>query len=86
MDNHVPGGRGWLPFLLSGHRVFSAAVPAPAWAFGTGENRGRIYDFREVRQRRFVQANDSWGRIVPMDVVAREVGVKRAALGQGSLW
>ena len=56
------------------------------WAFGTGENQGRIYDFREVHQRRFVQSNDSWGRIVPMDVLAREVGVKRAALGQGELW
>ena len=40
---------------------------------------------REVRQRRFVQANNSWGRIVPTDVLAREVGVKRAALGQADL-
>jgi hypothetical protein len=55
------------------------------WAFGTGDQGGRIYDFPERRQRRYVQRNASWGRIVPVEVLTREVGIKRAALRQPGL-
>jgi hypothetical protein len=55
------------------------------WAFGVGDQTGRIYDFPERRQRRYVQRNDSWGRIVPVDVLAREVGIKRTELRQPGL-
>ena len=77
---------------MSAFRDGAFAVQVPDWGaegtqdFGTSESTGRIYHFREVRQRRFVQANDPWGRIVPMDVLAREVGVKRGVPGQASLW
>jgi hypothetical protein len=33
-----------------------------------------------------VQRNDSWGRVVPIETLAREVGMKRAGLWQGELW
>jgi hypothetical protein len=56
------------------------------WAFGTDDRPGRVYDFPERRQRRYAQPNDSWGRIVPMEVLAREVGTKRATMRQGDLW
>jgi hypothetical protein len=56
------------------------------WAFGIEDAPGRIYDFPERQQRRYVQRNDSWGRIVPIETLAREVGMKRAALRQGDLW
>ena len=38
------------------------------------------------QQRRYVQRNDSWGRVVPIETLAREVGMKRAGLRQGELW
>lgn len=56
------------------------------WAFGADDRPGRIYDFPERRQRRYSQPNDSWGRLVPIEVLAREVGSKRTALRQGELW
>jgi hypothetical protein len=56
------------------------------WAFGVGNAPGRVYDFPERRQRRYAQFNDTWGRIVPVEVLAREVGGKRAQIGQGELW
>jgi hypothetical protein len=55
------------------------------WAFGSGEEGG-IYRFPERRQGRYAQANDSWGRCVPVDVLEREVGAKRAKVRQGTLF
>ena len=52
------------------------------WAFGIGGQAGRIYDFLDRRRRRYVQRNDSWGRIVPVEVLAQEVGIKRAGRRQ----
>lgn len=49
------------------------------WAFcapGMNEYAGRIYDFREVSQGKYVQRNDTWGRLVPLAVLAREVGYR----------
>ena len=57
-------------------RVTSLIVsssPAPGW-------------IPNARQQRYVQRNDSWGRLVPIETMAREVGMKRAALRQGELW
>lgn len=34
---------------------------------------GRIYDFREIRQSKYKQMNDTWGRIVPIKVLEKEV-------------
>jgi hypothetical protein len=55
------------------------------WAFGSGEEGG-IYRFPEKRQGRYMQANDSWGRCVPVDVLEQETGAKRAKVRQMSLF
>lgn len=46
------------------------------WAFGRSGAAGRIYDFPEKGQGRYQQLNDTHGRIVPLDVLHREVGWK----------
>ena len=46
------------------------------WAFGTDGMKGRVYDFREVKQNRFDQKNDTHGRIVPITIIEKEVGIK----------
>jgi hypothetical protein len=37
---------------------------------------GRIYDFPERQQGHYVQRNDSWGRIVPIETLARTGGTR----------
>jgi hypothetical protein len=44
-----------------------------------GDRPGRLYDFPERTQRRYAQRNDTWGRIVPVDVLAAEAGMKQEA-------
>jgi len=55
------------------------------WAFGKSDNYrngervancspGRIYEFPERKQRRRNQPNDTWGRLVPVVVLEREIG------------
>jgi hypothetical protein len=44
------------------------------------------YDFPDRTQRRYAHRNDTWGRIVPVDVLAAEVAVKREALRQRVLF
>ena len=48
------------------------------WAFGCKDNGNvaRLYDFKEKRQGRRMQANDSWGRCVPIQTLAQEVGLR----------
>jgi hypothetical protein len=55
------------------------------WAFGSGEEGG-ICRWPEKRQGRYGQANDSWGRCVPVDVLERGVGAKRGKVRQMSLF
>ena len=73
-------------FLDADTVLFLPLFRLQQWAFGTGDVPGRIYEFPERCQRRYAQPNDSWGRIVPVDVLAAEVGVRRHALAQGELW
>lgn len=61
------------------------------WAFGGGKREPSIYRYREARQRRFDQANDTWGRIVPwtvlrveLEVQPRQYSVSQLALSLGS--
>jgi hypothetical protein len=48
------------------------------WAFAAGA----IYEWPELRQARYMQANDTWGRCVPVDVIEREVGARRISIGE----
>lgn len=34
---------------------------------------GRLFDFEEKRQGKYVQMNDTWGRCVPIEVIREEV-------------
>jgi hypothetical protein len=52
-----------------------------AWAFGGSWGaaeypHGNIYRFREVKQRRWEQLNDTWGRLVPIETVRVELGFR----------
>ena len=51
--------------------------PLQQWAFGTGEGPGHLYQYPEKKQRIFDQLNDTWGRCVPIDVIARDVGCQQ---------
>jgi hypothetical protein len=46
------------------------------WALGHGDVKGRMYDFPEKPQSKYVQLNDTWGRCVPISVVKEEVGFR----------
>lgn len=72
-------------FLDSDDLIFVPVFALKRWAFGSGA-QGGVYAYPEKHQGRYVQPNDSWGRIVPVDVVAREVGVKRTNIRQAGLW
>jgi hypothetical protein len=41
------------------------------WAF----HRGRIYAFPERQQSKYKQANDTWGRCVPIEILVRELNL-----------
>ena len=41
------------------------------WAFGANDQPGRLYDFKEKRQSKYAQPNDTWGRCVPIAEVCR---------------
>jgi hypothetical protein len=73
-------------FLDADTVLFLPLFRLQQWAFGVGDRAGRIFAFPERTQRRYAQRNDTWGRIVPVDVLAAEVGMKREALRQGELF
>src|SRR5262249_44819397 len=48
------------------------------WAFINGPRGGGSPEQdREVRQSRYHQANDTWGRLVPVEDIRREVGFRK---------
>lgn len=54
-----------------------------SWAF---KNK-RIYRYPEVPQKKYEQLNDTWGRLVPIDVLRREIGFKQWIVNkQSGLW
>ncbi len=55
------------------------------WAFGSGE-QGGVYQWPERRQGRYPQQNDTWGRLVPVEVIEREVGARRLHVQQMPLF
>lgn len=67
------------------------------WAFGFGRPtdsysaKGQIYDFDEVPQGKYVQRNDTWGRLVPIEVLTKALNkngstaIKRLSIKQLSL-
>ena len=55
------------------------------WAFGTGDTPGHIYAWKEVRQGKYAQRNDTWGRLVNVDALARDIPLRRFSVRQLSL-
>lgn len=72
-------------FLDTDDLVTAPLFRLKRWAFGSGE-QGGVYAWAEKQQRRYTQPNDSWGRLVPAEVLEREVRAKRATVRQGELW
>jgi hypothetical protein len=60
-------------FLVNFHHLWQ-------WAFvDTGQNgyAGRLWDFPEKPQAKYLQRNDTFGRCVPIAVLMAEVGMRR---------
>jgi hypothetical protein len=53
---------------------------------GPPDCRYEYWTFPKRQRQRYMQRNDSWGRVAPSETLAREVGMKRAGLRQGELW
>ncbi len=46
------------------------------WAFGSGEDAGHLYQYKERRQSKYPQPNDTWGRCVPILDIKRDLNPK----------
>lgn len=69
----------WYYFLESDELYSLSFRRLWEWAFlkpqaKVDEGRGRIYDFPERLQTKTRQPNETWGRCVPISVIAQEVG------------
>ena len=91
-SNRARFTRGWLyslqtdllfyGFLDTRHLYVVSFRKLREWCFchpgaRGDEFPGRIWDFKEKRQGRYEQQNDTWGRCVPLEVLQREVGIRR---------
>lgn len=66
----------WYYFLDTGDLYVIDLLRLKQWAFGVNEKPGNIYRFKEVPQKKYNQKNDTYGRLVPIEVLKKEVGVK----------
>ncbi len=83
-----------LYYFLDIGRLYSISFQRLAkWAFGdsdafrqgesvTGRSPGHIYTFPERKQSKYNQLNDTWGRLVPVAVLKKEVGMKEYTKSQ----
>jgi hypothetical protein len=63
-------------FLENDHLYILDLVRLKRWAFvkpGERGTAGRVWDFAEVPQAKRGQMNDTWGRLVPLEVLLEEV-------------
>jgi hypothetical protein len=51
--------------------------PLKQWAFGSGKESGLIQFFEQKSQQKYYQRNDTWGAIVPIDVLPSSVLIKK---------
>lgn len=72
-------------FIRSDDLIAADLFKLKRWAFGACGLPGNIYRFPEKVQNKYSQLNDTWGRVVPIDVLEREVGVRRISVKQLSL-
>ena len=96
-QSHADRGqnRGWLDKLRADVLLYyfldeDILVSLPVfslkrWAFGHGDVAGRLYDYPEKRQGKWVQMNDTWGRCVPVKTLIDEAGARATRVRQLSL-
>lgn len=63
-------------FLDTGVLYILPMFKLQQWAFGTSKSQARIYDFPERGQGKYVQHNDTHGRLVPLAVLKQAGLVK----------
>ncbi|HXJ15348.1 MAG TPA: hypothetical protein VNH19_24010 [Candidatus Limnocylindrales bacterium] len=66
-------------FLGNDHLYVFDFLRLKRWAFASPSSLGfdgRLSDFREVPQSRYSQLNDTRGRIVPLEILRKEVGYR----------
>lgn len=73
-------------FLDSDDLYISNLFKLKQWAFGVDGNPGRIYTFPERQQKQYDQLNDTHGRVVSVDILAREIGLKHVKVKQLALF
>lgn len=61
-------------FLDSDELYIISLFKLQHWAFVHTDGKPRIDEYPERLQSKRTQANDTWGRCVPIDVIRREVG------------
>lgn len=72
--------------FLDSLTVHVGSLPRLAsWAFGDGEGEGQIYRYREVKQRKREQLNDTWARLVPVADLKAHAGLRTYQLQDGRL-
>jgi hypothetical protein len=59
-------------YSMDFRRLWRWAFEQPSRVIGSG--LGRLFDFPEKPQRKVEQLNQTWGRCVPIDTIADEVG------------
>jgi hypothetical protein len=90
-SNRSRFNRGWLDkleadlllyYFLDSKDLYAIRLQKfKAWAFGgcwgaAEYPAGNIYRFREVKQQCWEQPNDTWGRLVPIETIRAEVGLR----------
>jgi hypothetical protein len=66
-----------LYYFLASDELYAVRLPRlKEWAF----HKGRIYDYKERRQEKYQQLNDTWGRPVPISVLRHECGLQQIRL------
>lgn len=72
-----------LYYFLSTDELYALSMfRLQQWAFGAGDVPPRLYAFPEVGQSKYRQMNDTRGRPVSIDLLRREVGLKKFSVRQ----
>lgn len=59
----------WYYFIDNDELYYANVETLRDWCFGSGDGAGQIYKHRELKQSKYAQKNDSWGRIVPIETL-----------------
>lgn len=99
-DSHAERGsnRGWMDhcradlllyYFLDADWLYTVDLfRLKQWAFGFGGQDGHIYDYPERAQSKYGQRNETCGRLVPIEDLARALGTgfRRCRVKQLPMW